>query len=229
MEFKDYMKSLLPFLEDDRAQQFELYRKMLTEWNESKCNLTAITDEQGIAEKHFCDSILPEKLIPYGAECVDVGTGAGFPGIPLKIVRPDIKLVLIDSLKKRTDFLCELTKALCIDAEIHHARAEDAGRDKHLRERFDIALTRAVAQTNILLEWTSPFLKVGGSSLMYKSSSAKDELSECKNALAALKLTAHIEEFDAVWGKRTVICAQKTGKTPDAYPRKAGTAKKKPL
>ena len=229
MNIYDEVKAHAPFLSDEQAEKFSAYLEMLTEWNATRCNLTAITDPTEIIKKHFLDSVLPERLIPRGASCVDVGTGAGFPGVPLMIVRPDIKLTLIDSLQKRIDFLEALKAKLGLDARCIHARAEDAGRDAELREKFDIALTRAVSQTNVLLEWTSPLLKVGGTSLMYKSVTAQEELKECKNALSVLGMEAGVEHFEAEWGERCVICAKKNKKTPAAYPRRAGEAKRRPL
>ena len=229
MSISKFLKDNIMGITQKQLEQFELYYKLLIDYNENKCNLTAITDEEGVALKHFADSILPESLIFNGAKCIDVGTGAGFPGIPLKIMRPDIELVMVDSLNKRIEFLNYLMKNLDIDAKAIHARAEDAGRDINLREQFDFALTRAVSQTNILLEWTSPLLKVGGQSLMYKSLNAEEELNACSNALIKLNLSAEVKHFDANWGERVVIIATKNNKTPSAYPRKAGTAKKNPL
>ena len=229
MDIKELIKKYIPNVTEDGVKRFELYYEMLVSWNETRCNLTAITQPEEVVTKHFADSLLPEALIPKNALCIDVGTGAGFPGIPLLIMRPDIRLVTVDSLKKRVDFINALTEELGIEVRAIHARAEDAGRDVKLRESFDIALTRAVAQTNILLEWTTPFLKRGGKSLMYKGSAANDELRECGNALRVLNLRAELISFEAEWGERAVICAEKCGKTPEAYPRKAGTAKKKPL
>lgn len=226
---KTILGQAIPSITQEQLQAFEHYYNKLTDWNENRCNLTAITDLQGVAQKHFCDSILPMALIPSGARCIDIGTGAGFPGIPLKIMRPDIELVMIDSLQKRIDFLNELTSELSISASAIHARAEDAAYDPSLRAQFDIALTRAVSQTNILLEWTTPFLKIGGKSLMYKGASAASELSVCNNALKTLNLSARIETFDVSWGERVIICATKLAHTPPSFPRKPGIAKKRPL
>lgn len=229
MEISELLMKNFGEISEKQISQFILYHDMLIDWNANRCNLTAVTDTEGVVEKHFADSCLASKLIPQHALCIDVGTGAGFPGVPLKIMRPDIKIVLVDSLKKRVDFLEELVGALGVEAQCIHARAEDAGRDGRLREHFDIALTRAVSQTNILLEWTSPFLKVGGKSLMYKSRAAEDELLSCDRALSVLGMTVSTESFDVPWGERVIVCAEKLKKTPPAYPRKAGTAKKKPL
>lgn len=229
MNIREALNTYASDLTPEQHEKFAIYADMLVKWNEERCNLTAITEPAEIVQKHFLDSCLPKDLIQSGAKCIDVGTGAGFPGVPLLIMRPDIKLTLVDSLNKRVDFLIELTKTLGMEANCIHARAEDAGRMADLRGRFDIALTRAVSQANILLEWTSPFLKVGGKSLMYKSASADEELSTCKNALRELGMRAEIKRYPAQWGERSVICAEQIKKTPEKYPRKAGTAKKQPL
>ena len=141
---RDYLRASIPGLTAEQEQKFCLYFDMLTDWN-TRMNLTAITEAEGVAQKHFADSVLPISLIPVGAVVADVGTGAGFPGVPIKIMRPDIELVLIDSLGKRVNFLTALTEAMGMDAKCLHSRAEDAGRGP-LRESFDIALTRAVAE-----------------------------------------------------------------------------------
>lgn len=229
MTFSELIKAKIPALTNEQARMFEAYYSLLVRWNENKCNLTAVTAPEEAIDKHFRDSLLAEPLIEKGARCIDVGSGAGFPGVPLVIMRPDIELVMVDSLGKRIEFLNALISELNLKATAIHARAEDAARDAALREKFDIALTRAVAKTNILLEWTSPFLKVGGKSLMYKSRAAREELAECENALRVLNLKAESVPFDAPWGDRVIISAAKTGKTPAAFPRKAGTAKKRPL
>ena len=229
MDIKTAFHTYAPDLTPEQHERFCIYADMLIRWNEERCNLTAITAPEEIVQKHFSDSCLPSDLLLEGARCIDVGTGAGFPGVPLLILRPDIELTLVDSLRKRVDFLIELTKVLDLKAVCIHARAEDAGRQENLRGCFDIALTRAVSQTNILLEWTSPFLKVGGKSLMYKSAAADEELSLCKNALHELHMKAEIKRYPAPWGERCVIVAEQLKPTPAKYPRKAGTAKKQPL
>jgi 16S rRNA (guanine527-N7)-methyltransferase len=218
----------MPQLSPIQLQQFTEYYKLLLEWN-AKVNLTRITEPEEVAQKHFADSIVASELIPSGARVVDVGTGAGFPGVPLKIVRPDIELVLVDSLGKRIRFLEELTCALGIEAEAVHARAEDAARQANLREGFDIALSRAVAPMNVLMELTTPFVKPGGASLMYKGSGARDELSVCGRALSILNCRADSIDYEVPWGARTVVRAVKTGNTPKKYPRKAGFIEKAPL
>ena len=224
----EVLKASMPELTGEQTEAFIKYYKMLVMWNR-RLNLTRITDPVEVAEKHFADSVLGSPLIPEGARVVDVGTGAGFPGIPLKIVRPDITLVMVDSLGKRVNFLNELVKELGIEAEAIHARAEDAARDGRLRAGFDIALSRAVAPMNVLTELTVPFVKVGGASLMYKGSGARDEIETAANALKVLSVKAEAVDFDVPWGARTIVCAVKTAPTPAKYPRKAGTAERSPL
>ncbi|MBO4385332.1 MAG: 16S rRNA (guanine(527)-N(7))-methyltransferase RsmG [Clostridia bacterium] len=224
--------SLLAFeiegLTDEQIRQFINYYNILIEWN-SRMNLTRITDPVEVARKHFADSVLGSELLPANARVIDVGTGAGFPGIPLKIVRPDIELVLVDSLGKRVNFLKEACAAIGVDAEAIHARAEDAARDPGLRERFDVALSRAVAPMNILLELTVPFVRVGGSSLMYKAASVGEELSAAESALGKLGCRAEVHPFDVGWGARSIVRAVKLKKTDAKYPRKAGSIEKAPL
>lgn len=219
----------MPQLTREQIKAFALYQDMLQDWN-SRMNLTAITQPEEVASKHFADSVLPAALLPPGAKVIDVGTGAGFPGLPLRILRPDIQLTLLDSLQKRIGFLNALCQALGFaDVALLHARAEDAGRDPALRGRFDVALSRAVAPFPVLLELTVPFLKVGGKSLMYKGPQAQSELQEGENACKVLHCNTELLHYAPPWGARYVIVAAKAGDTPKAYPRKAGTPAKSPL
>lgn len=219
----------MPQLTPEQIQAFALYQDMLLDWN-SRMNLTAITQPEEVASKHFADSVLPAALVPPGARVIDVGTGAGFPGLPLRILRPDIQLTLLDSLQKRIGFLTALCQALGFaDVALRHARAEDAGRDPALRGRFDVALSRAVAPFPVLLELTVPFLKVGGQSLMYKGPQAQSELQQGENACKVLHCKAELLHYAPAWGDRYVIAATKAGDTPKAYPRKAGAPAKSPL
>lgn len=213
----------LPQADRERLERFGIYYDMLADWN-GRMNLTAITEREEVAKKHFADSLLPVSLIPKGARLIDVGTGAGFPGLALKLMRPDIRLTLLDSLNKRVEFLRAVCDSLALeDVECVHARAEDAAKDKALRERFDIAAARAVAHTAFLSEWLIPFLKVGGTALLYKGPQAEAELCEAKNALRLLSCTADITAYDAPWGERRVIALKKTAPTDRRYPRRAGT------
>lgn len=225
---REILLSAMPSLDEEQASEFIKYYKFLVEWN-TKVNLTRITEPIEVAQKHFADSVVTAELIPQGSWLIDVGTGAGFPGIPLKIVRPDVELVMVDSLGKRVKFLNEVLSALGISAETFHARAEDAARDPRLRERFDFALSRAVAPMNVLLELTVPFVKVGGSSLMYKGANYEDELASSSNALKQLSCVPELHEYDVPWGKRVVVAAKKQKYTDKKYPRKAGFVEKNPL
>ena len=225
---EELLLSAMPELDAEQIWKFTEYYNKLLDWN-SRINLTRITEPSEVAAKHFADSVLGAKLLPQGARVVDVGTGAGFPGVPLKIVRPDIELVLVDSLGKRVRFLEELTRSLGIEAVCIHARAEDAARQPGLREAFDAATSRAVAPMNVLLELTTPFVKVGGASLMYKGASAREELEVCGKALRTLGCRAECVDLEAEWGARTIVLARKVSPTPAKFPRKAGTAQKTPL
>lgn len=225
---KDTLLGAMPDLTDEQIDKFVIYYNLLVDWN-TRVNLTRITEPSDVAEKHFADSILGAGLIPHGARAADVGTGAGFPGIPLKIVRPDIELVLIDSLGKRINFLREVCSAVGINALAVHARAEDAARQPELRESFDIALSRAVAPMNILLELTVPFVKVGGASLMYKGASVSDEISAAANAFKTLSCRPVVHEYGVSWGARSIVAAEKLMPTGKKYPRKAGFVEKAPL
>lgn len=207
------------------------YADLLVEWNE-KINLTAITDPQGITEKHFLDSILPYTFIdiPQNATVIDVGTGAGFPGVPLKVFKSDIKLTLLDSLNKRINFLETLCNALEIDAECIHARAEDAGAGD-LREQFDIATARAVARLSVLCEYCLPLVKVGGRFIALKGSSGLEELEDAENAIKILGGEIELsKEYTLPSGdERTLIVIKKVSHTPKNYPRSKGKMNKAPL
>lgn len=224
----ELLREAIPELTDEQARRFIIYYDELIERNRS-VNLTRITSPAEVSQKHFADSLLGMAMIPQGARVIDVGTGAGFPGIPLAIMRPDMELTLVDSLGKRVRFLEEVTEKLGIRARCIHARAEDAARNDALRAHFDIALTRAVAPMNVLLELTVPFLKVGGRSLMYKAGGVEAETEACSNAVKVLSCSLTVTGFEVPWGARTVVSAEKLAKTPSAYPRRAGTAQKKPL
>ncbi|MBQ7036662.1 MAG: 16S rRNA (guanine(527)-N(7))-methyltransferase RsmG [Clostridia bacterium] len=213
----------------EMIEKFALYEKLLLEWNE-KMNLTAITAHDEVVNKHFVDSISCQSLLPKGATLADVGTGAGFPGLPLKIVRPDIKVTLIDALQKRLTFLDTVIEALGLsDIETVHLRAEDAGRTK-MRESFDAVTARAVANLPVLCEYCLPLVKKGGVFLALKG---RDGAEEAKNSAKALKiLGGKIEEiYDKSWQdmEHVVIAVRKEGQTPSAYPRKAGKPQKSPI
>lgn len=224
----DAVRAALPSLSEVQQNKLCAYYEMLVDWN-ARMNLTAIVEPEDVALKHFADSILPEALIPKNATVIDVGTGAGFPGIPLAIARPDIALTLMDALQKRVKFLEAVCKELALSVPCVHARAEEAARGPLYRARFDVALSRAVAPASVLTELTVPFLREGGVSLMYKGPQADEELLGAKNALSLLKAKGNLVKFDAAWGDRRVIAVTKLAPTPEVYPRASGVMKKKPL
>lgn len=219
-------------LNDTQISQFEKYYQLLIEWNE-KMNLTAITEPTEVAIKHFYDSItfLFHTDIKECEKIIDVGTGAGFPGIPLKIMRPDIQLTLLDSLNKRLIFLQEVCDNIGIDAKIIHKRAEEGGRDKNLREKYDIATSRAVANMNTLSEYLMPFVKVKGKMVAMKGKNGADELENAKGAIKTLNgEIVKCDEFLLPNGdERTIIVVNKKSHTPMQYPRQGGKIKNNPL
>ena len=208
--------------------RFEKYSDMLVERN-SKMNLTAITDDDGISTKHFLDSLLTLSVaeIPHGASIIDVGTGAGFPGIPMKIVRGDLSLTLLDSLLKRVNFLSEVCGELELsEVECVHARAEEEAKKR--RESFDAAVSRAVAPLNILAEYCLPFVKVGGLFLALKSDSADNEFSDAAAMIGTLGGKTEkiarlpLPETDIV---RSIIVIRKVSETPKQFPRRTARIK----
>ena len=229
---KNYLPDYADALSERQLEQLEKYAALLLEWNE-KINLTAITDEEGIAAKHFLDCLafLRHAQIKEGARVADVGTGAGFPGIVLKIARPDIELVLIDSLQKRLNFLSEVCRELGIKATLVHARAEDAGHDKALREVFDFVTARAVANLAVLSEYCLPLVKVGGVFAPMKTAEAESELSAAEKAIAILGgEVREVEHYEIpVAGGRSAVIIDKKSPTPPKYPRQRVKISEKPL
>ena len=224
---KEILARLRPELTAEQLEKFETYYAKLVDWN-SRVNLTTIIEPEDVANKHFIDSLAAEPYLPLGARVVDVGTGAGFPGIPLLIVRPDLKLTLVDSLQKRLFFLEAVLEALDLKAECVHARAEDAGQNPRYRERFDAALSRAVSALPVLAELTLPLVKVGGVSIAYKGD-AGAELEASATAFDTLHASAERIVIPASYGARELILMKKLAPTPKQYPRKAGTPAKNPL
>ena len=217
-------------LSEEQETQFFSYYKYLIQENE-KFNLTSITEETEVIYKHFLDSVLPAKEIPINAKVIDVGTGAGFPGIPLKILRPDIELTLLDSLQKRVNFLNDVVNLLGLDkCTCVHARAEDYC--QQYREKFDVSLSRAVAQILTLSEYLLPFVKIGGKVVMYKSQKLEEELELGKNAIKTLGgkiekvFTIEVNEIDAI---RNFVIIKKVAPTNKKYPRGKNLPKTKPL
>ncbi len=213
----------------------EIYRKLddyadfLVEYNE-KVNLTAITDPHEILRKHFIDSVLISKYadIPEKSSLIDVGTGAGFPSVPLKIFRPDIKITLLDSLNKRIDFLKQLCEKLEIEAEFIHERAENVSKMPEYREKYDFSCARAVANMALLSELCIPFVKVGGSFIAMKGPS--EDLSLGDNAIKILGAeTDKVTDYDLFEEKRRIVIVKKISQTPPKYPRNSSQIKKKTL
>ena len=220
-------------LNGDSLSRFKTYAEMLVEWNK-KMNLTAITEPDEIIIKHFLDCLITFKNvdIPKNASIIDVGTGAGFPGMVLKIARPDIKLTLLDGLNKRLVFLSELCSALGFnDVEIIHKRAEDGGNAPELREKYDFATARAVAKLNVLSEYCLPFVKVGGMFLALKGPTAAEELENAENAFKTLggELNDVQREVLPNGDVRVIVKVKKISQTPTSYPRNSAKISKKPL
>lgn len=215
-----------------QIERFYKYMNLLIEWNE-KINLTAITEPKEIIIKHFIDSLTVLKDIKGKNTLVDVGTGAGFPGIPLKIMDEEIKITLLDSLNKRINFLNEVINQLDLkNIETIHSRVEDAGKNKKYRERFDIATARAVANLATLSEYMLPLVKVGGKSICMKGSEVSEELQNSKKAISILG--GEIENIDNFQlpksdMMRNIVIIKKVKTTPIKYPRKPGTPSKEPI
>jgi 16S rRNA (guanine527-N7)-methyltransferase len=237
MKVTDYLIPLISEysidLSSEQLNLLERYYALLTEWNQ-KMNLTAITDPEGVAVKHFADSLSVLKFvkIPKNSSVIDVGTGAGFPGVVLKIARPDIKLTLLDSLNKRLVFLNTVLSELGLDAELVHARAEEGAQNLTFRENYDFAVSRAVAQLNILSEYCLPYVRLSGSFIAMKGAKADAEIQNAKRAIGILggKITAiHTFELARDFGERNVVVIEKNRPTPDKYPRSNGKIKSSPL
>lgn len=218
-------------LDENQMSGLSDYIRLLREWNE-KINLTAVVDDEGIAVRHLLDSLTLLPFLGSGHSLIDVGTGAGLPGIPLKIVRPDLKVTLLDSLAKRVRFLETVIAELHLDGiTARHDRAEEAARLPMLRHQFDIATARAVASLPVLCEYCLPFVRTGGQFLAMKGQNAE----VWQDAKRAIKILggelADIHEFELPGTdmKRTILVIRKVAATPPAYPRKAGKPDKEPL
>lgn len=232
-EFKKGLELLEINLSDLQIKQFVDYYEILVNWNKLM-NLTSITEFMEVIQKHFLDSLSIVKVLRPGSEKIlDVGTGAGFPGIPIKIAFPDTEVVLMDSLNKRVRFLEEVITNLGLkNIKAFHGRAEDFGRNKLYREAFDLCTSRAVAKLSVLSEYCIPFVKKGGKFIPYKSGNIKEELEESKNAIKILggsikdqkEFTLPLTDI-----KRTFIVIEKVKNTPEKYPRTAGKPSKEPL
>lgn len=216
-------------LDETMIEQLIKYRDLLVEWNQ-KFNLTAITDDEGIALKHFIDSLSIQKYVLDAKSIADVGTGAGFPGIPLKIAGFKGRVVLMDSLNKRVGFLNTVINELKLqNCKAVHTRAEDAGRGEY-RDKFDVVTARAVANLPVLCEYCLPMVKKGGIFIAMKGPEAEKELLSSKNAVIMLGgRIKSSEKLQLADFERQIIIIEKIKNTPAIYPRKAGTPKKKPL
>lgn len=235
-EFNDILLSNIKEIDvnisNDKINLFYNYMNLILSWNE-KINLTAITEEKDIIVKHFIDSMSIDKYVKENNIVMDMGTGAGFPGIPLKIINDNQKFILIDSLNKRIKFLEEVKEELRLDKlELIHSRAEDLAKNKNYREKIDIVVSRAVANLQVLVEYMLPFTKIGGLCICMKGPNIKDEIENSKNAIDILG--GRIEKIenlllDSGEMERNIIIIRKVKETPNKYPRKAGMPIKQPL
>ncbi len=228
--FSQGLSALQLSIAPEQLRQFAAYSALLKEWNQ-KMNLTAIVDDDGIAVKHFLDSVLPlaHITVPEGAGLADVGTGAGFPGVPLKILRPDLSVTLLDSLQKRIRFLETVKETLSLSqVACVHGRAEELGKVKDYREQFDILVSRAVANLKVLSEYCLPFVKVGGRFVALKAEEMDSELSEAKAMIGSLGgkvsevIKAPLPMSDMT---RTLVVIEKVSPTPPQFPRRPNKIK----
>lgn len=233
-EFYQLLKQQQIELTDRQQMQFERYFELLVEWNK-KINLTAITEKKEVYLKHFYDSIAPilqGRIKNQNIKLLDIGAGAGFPSLPMKILYPALDVTVIDSLNKRILFLNHLADELDLEkVNFYHGRAEDFAQDKDFRAQFDIVTARAVARMQILAELTIPFLKVGGRLLALKATNAPEELTEANNALSLLfsKVKENSSYQLPNGDPRYITIVDKKKETPNKYPRKAGIPNKRPL
>lgn len=232
--FADYVEDLGLKLSRKQSDQFDRYLKLLLSANR-RMNLTALTEERDIYIKHFYDSLTVMKSVPMDEirSLIDVGTGAGFPGIPLKILFPDLRMVLLDSLRKRVDFLSDVIRELALEhVEAIHGRAETMARESRYREQFDAAVARAVARLPVLAEFCLPFVRVGGWFVAMKGPEAEKELEEAERALHKLgggEVGRKDLSLPEGMGKRRLLIVRKKSPTPSTYPRRPGIPAKQPL
>lgn len=219
-------------LDEKALERFDIYARLLVDWNE-KINLTAITEPDEIVIKHFVDSlsIFSAIEIPEGSKVIDVGTGAGFPGVAMLIARPDLDITLLDSTNKKLNVIRDILENIGLEANVVHKRAEEAGQSKDFREQYDFATARAVSNLRDLSEYCLPFVKVSGTFISMKSAKADEEIEEGKKAVSVLggkiteKKTFELEDA----GERTVILIKKFSSTPARYPRPSAKIAKNPI
>lgn len=236
MDFKNKIMELSKKIDinisEIQVEKFNEYMQLLLEWNK-KINLTAITDESEIILKHFIDSLTVLKYVKDNNKIIDVGTGAGFPGIPLAIMNLNIDISLLDSLNKRINFLNEVSNKLELkNIKTIHGRAEDFGKNKETREKFDIAVSRAVANMTTLAEYLLPFVKVGGYAICMKGPNIEEELDKAKFAIKELGgIIEKVDNFNLPDSdiERNIVIIKKISNTPNRYPRKAGTPSQSPM
>ncbi|MBO5260357.1 MAG: 16S rRNA (guanine(527)-N(7))-methyltransferase RsmG [Agathobacter sp.] len=230
--FEEQLKKYRITLTEKQKEQFITYYEMLVEKNKVM-NLTAITEFDEVLEKHFLDSVSLIQVcdLKQNLSVIDLGTGAGFPGIPLKIIFPELQITLVDSLNKRIGFLKEVIEALeLVGIEAVHCRAEEFAHKKEYREAFDLCVSRAVANLSTLSEYCLPFVKVGGNFISYKSGECDEEVAASKKAVSILGgEIKDIYKFTLGDSGRAFVTIQKTKRTPKSYPRKAGTPSKMPI
>jgi len=231
-KLKEISKEINIDVNEQQLDQFKKYMDLLLEWNE-KINLTAITDEDEVILKHFVDSMTVLKHIDEGDSIVDVGTGAGFPGIPVSIAKINVNVTLVDSLNKRINFLQEVISEINLtNIKAIHSRAEEFGQNKEHREKYDISVSRAVANLSVLVEYLLPLVKVGGKCICMKGSEVEEEISNAKFAIKELGGKIEVVDEFCLPGtdiKRNIIVIRKEKETPKKYPRKSGTPSKQPL
>ena len=228
MNFEDLQK--YADLNDEQIEEFKKYLELLIEWNK-KINLTSITEENEVITKHFADSLSIQKYIKDNSKVIDVGTGAGFPGIPLKISNSSLEITLLDSLNKRINFLNTIIQELHIEKiKTIHGRAEDFGHNLDYREKFDYAVCRAVAKLNVLAEYMLPYLKIGGTFICMKGPNIEEEIEIAQKALKILGgKIEKIESFELEGNQRNIIIIKKEKNTPKNFPRKSGIPSKQPI
>lgn len=223
--FPDFVRIMQ--LYEAKREAFNAFTRLLLYYNE-RFNLTAITDERDILYKHYVDSLAGEALFPQRANVAEVGSGAGFPSIPLMIVRNDLRFTLIESTGKKCAFLREAVKELSLNAEVYNTRAEEAGRGS-LRETFDVCCARAVAPLNTLAEYCLPLVKTGGSMIAYKGGDESGQARRAVSLLGGGKIATYFYSLPEGYGDRTLSAVTKERATPAKYPRGNGAERRSPL